>query len=37
MTNFNSKITLLAFALESELPCDLVVGWQEVYNGVGKV
>ncbi|MDC1382601.1 5'-methylthioadenosine nucleosidase [Candidatus Puniceispirillum sp.] len=37
MTNFDPQTTLLVVALKSELPRDLVAGWQVVYSGVGKV
>ena len=37
MSRFDPRTTLLVVALENELPRDLVVGWQIVYSGVGKV
>jgi len=37
MTKFDPRTTLLVVALESELPRDLLAGWQIVYSGVGKV
>ena len=37
MTRFDPTTTLLVVALENELPRHLVVGWQIVYSGVGKV
>ena len=37
MTRFDPQTTLLAVALENELPRYMVAGWTIIYTGVGKV